>query len=155
MNIPVLGDRLRYFVCWLFAVSAAFFLMALIVPLPGRWNDGKPWVGSLILIAIPSVYGGVMGFGMRGPAPWRILMIGGALMAPALLRGFPDFIEAFAMAAAAPAPATALCGWIARRKGLSPNARLGAALALAGTVAGLFALAAYLKWVPQSGVIYD
>lgn len=146
----------RFFACWIVAASAALFLLALIAPVYGRFNAGKSWMLPAILIAIPSVYGGVMGFGMPGRAPWRVLLVGGALAAvPLLISGLSVYesIRNLAAVTAGPMPALAISDLIARRFGLSPNARLGAALSLAIGVAAIFGLAERCKWVPQVGII--
>lgn len=154
---PSLPAWLRYLACWLFGVSSAVFLTALTVPMYGRWNDGKPWMTPLILAAIPCVYGGVLGLGLPGRAPWALLLAGGAFAAPLALRGWPftDALRLFAALAAAPAPAAALAAWGARRRGLSASGRLLAALALAVSTAGAFALADRFKWVPKTGIICE
>jgi len=147
----------RNLICWLFAAGVAYYLAAMIAPTYGGISVGKSWLYPVVVVSIPSVYGGIIGLCLPRRAPWILLLLGGFISAAILSTGaaIEGFIGGFVVAALAPAPAVALSGFMASRVGFSPNARLSAALALAIGTAAIFAFADHMNWVPKIGYLCE
>lgn len=147
----------RNLICWLVAIGVAYYLAAMVAPAYGRISVGKSWLYPIVAVSIPSIYGGIIGLCLPRRAPWILLLLGGFISAVILSTGaaIQGFIGGLLFATLVPAPAVALSGFMARRAGLSPNARLSAALGLAIGTAALFAFADYMNWVPKIGYLCE
>ena len=142
--------------CWLIGAAGAAYLLTLVAPVTGgEWIVGKWWLNPLAWAAIPTVYGGAIGLGCSGRESWGVLLVGGALAA-AGSAFYVSGLEAFLFLAGlilVPAPVVFLADRIARRVRLSTGIRFGAAVIMAVSVVGVFAIATRLHWMPRTGFI--